>query len=109
VDEICRWGGGHPFILQLLSKRAIETGDVDRAVATVARDRSMTSLFAVDMDLLDDEQRSILQLISRDRGGPAESDLSVVRELALLGLVETGQEDRLRTAVPFLRNWLITD
>jgi len=49
VDAICSWGGGHPFLLQLLSKRVIEHGDVDRAVAAVASDRSITSLFEVDL------------------------------------------------------------
>ena len=107
VDAVCRWGGGHPFLLQLLSKRVIEHGDVDRAVAVVTGDRSVTSLFAVDLDLLDEEQRSVLQAISQNIGGPVDTDSPTVRELILLGLVEADDEEGLRVALPFLRDWLL--
>jgi len=106
VEAICHWGGGHPFLLQLLSKRAIEHGGVDRAVAAVAGDRSVTSLFEVDLDLLDDEQRAILQSmvgLSEPRIG---TDSPALLELERLGLVERADGRDLQIGLRFLADWL---
>ncbi len=100
VDAICHWGGGHPFLLQLLSKRVIEYGGVDRAVAAVAGDRSVTSLFEVDLDLLDDQQRSILSSLAENHGPGVEDDSPALLELQQLGLVERGDSDEIRVAMP---------
>lgn len=106
VEAICRWGGGHPFLLQLLSKRAIEHGDVDRAVAAVTGDRSVTSLFEVDLELLDEEQRAILRCLA-DRSGPRTAAPSpALLELHQLGLVERNDSGRLRIAYRLLGDWL---
>jgi DNA-binding winged helix-turn-helix (wHTH) protein len=51
VDSICEWGAGHPFLLQLLSKRVVEHGGVEPGVEAVAADRSVTSLFEVDLEM----------------------------------------------------------
>ena len=88
VDAICHWGGGHPFLLQLLSKRVIEHGDVEPAVAAVAGVRSVTRLFEVDLELLVNRKSQ------------------AVLELHQLGLVEESGNDALRIALPLLRDWL---
>ena len=106
VEAICRWGGGHPFLLQLLSKRVIEHGDVDRAVAAVAGDRSITSLFEEDLDLLDDEQRSILTALARHGGPVSEADFPGLHELTALGMVEEAGDEGFRLSLPLLRDWL---
>ena len=52
VEAICEWGGGHPFLLQLLSKRTIEHGDVARfdhvEVVAGGHDRSPQVVVGVD-------------------------------------------------------------
>jgi len=108
VDAICRWGGGHPFLLQLLSKRVIEHGDVERGVAEVAADRSVTSLFEVDMELLDGGQRSLLVELAKSREGAirARGDSQSLLELDHLGLIATDGRGRTRVAVPLFREWL---
>jgi DNA-binding winged helix-turn-helix (wHTH) protein len=106
VDAICRWAGGHPFLLQLLSKRVIEHGDVERAVAAVAGDRSVTSLFEVDLDLLDEDQKSALRNIAHDEHAGLSGRSQVVLELHHLGLVEDNG-NALRIALPLLRDWLV--
>jgi len=107
VDAIRHWGGGHPFLLQLLSKRAIEHGNVERAVAVVSGDRSVTSLFEVDLDLLDEEQRSLLCAIARasENGGDFVQS-PVLLELQQLGLVEIDERGGYRIGLPLLNNWL---
>jgi DNA-binding winged helix-turn-helix (wHTH) protein len=106
VDAICRWGGGHPFLLQLLSKRAVEHGDVDRAVAAVLGDRSVTSLFEVDLELLDDEQKAILSDLARGRPDVVEGDSPPMAELSQLGLIEGAARPDLAIALPLMREWL---
>jgi len=107
VEAICSWAGDHPFLLQLLSKRVIEHGDVEPAIAAVAGDRSVTSLFEVDLELLDEEQRSALRSFARGEPSGVEIDSPVILELHQLGLVEDGGNDELRIALPLLRDWLV--
>ncbi|MEX1309856.1 MAG: hypothetical protein AB1Z65_05510, partial [Candidatus Sulfomarinibacteraceae bacterium] len=104
LEAVCRWGGGHPFLLQLLAKRVVEHGDVDRAVAVVAGDRSVTSLFEVDLELLDDNQRSALERIAGGSGATTSS--SATLELVQLGLVELEGERAARIRLPFFGDWL---
>jgi len=106
VKAICEWGGGHPFLLQLLSKRTIEHGDVESAVAAVAGDRSVTSLFEVDLELLDEDQRSALRSLARNEQAGVDGKSQAVLELQQLGLVEDSGNDVLRIALPLLRDWL---
>jgi DNA-binding winged helix-turn-helix (wHTH) protein len=104
LEAVCRWGGGHPFLLQLLAKRVVEHGEVDRAVAVVAGDRSVTSLFEVDLELLDDNQRSALEQIAGGSGAPTDS--SATLELVQLGLVEFEGERAARIRLPLFGDWL---
>jgi hypothetical protein len=104
VDAICRWGGGHPFLLQLLAKRVVEHGDVDRAVAAVAGDRSVTSLFEVDLELLDEKQRSTLERIAGGSG--SEQVFPATLELVHLGLIELAGDGGARMKLPLFGEWL---
>ncbi len=106
VDAICHWGGGHPFLLQLLSKRVIEHGDVERAVAAVAGDRSVTSLFEVDLELLDEDQRSMLNRVARGERTGIKDDSPVLLELLQLGLVQREDRGTVRLMLRLLHNWL---
>ena len=107
VEAICRWGGGHPFLLQLLSKRVIEHGSVEQAVAAVAGDRSITSLFEVDFELLDEHQRAILRALAQAGGNGGQFEESpALHELKHLGLVETDDAGKLRITLLPLCGWL---
>jgi DNA-binding winged helix-turn-helix (wHTH) protein len=108
VEAICRWGGGHPFLLQLLSKRVVECGDLEQGVVAVAADRSVTTLFDVDLDLLDDNQRSLVCSLAHpdEPSNAAGTDATALLELQRLGLVETDVAGRPRIALPLLREWL---
>jgi hypothetical protein len=104
LEAVCRWGGGHPFLLQLLAKRVVEHGEVARAVAVVAGDRSVTSLFEVDLELLDDNQRSALEQIADGSG--VTTDASATLELVQLGLIELEGERAARIKLPLFGEWL---
>jgi hypothetical protein len=106
VEAICRWGGGHPFLLQLLSKRVMEHGDVHKALNAVSGDRSVTSLFEVDLELLDLKQRSALDHIAE--GACGEHDSPAIPELVQMGLLEGDGNGGVRMVMPLLRDWLIS-
>jgi hypothetical protein len=110
IDAICEWSGGHPFLLQLFAKRTLEHGSVDRAAAEVAGDRSVASLFSVDLELLDDDQRGLLKKLAGSRTvvrSPEVSSASL--ELERLGLVEKVEDGVLLIRVPMFREWLVGD
>lgn len=108
VKAICHWGGGHPFLLQLLSKRVVEFGDVDQGVAAVVADRSVTTLFEIDLELLDDRQREILHTLARqkDGAGIGDADSAAVQELEQLGLIVSYGTGERGIALPLFGNWL---
>lgn len=108
VESICHWGGGHPFLLQLLSKRVVELGSVDRGVAAIVADRSVTTLFEIDLELLDDRQREILDTLTQQKKGPGieNTDSAAVLELEQLGLIGASESGRFGIALPLFENWL---
>ena len=61
VEEILRRSGNHPTLLQILSARTLEIGDLERATESVAADPTIRFLFSVDLDLLTPAEREALQ------------------------------------------------
>ena len=106
VEAICRWGGGHPFLLQLLAKRFVELEDADRAMAALVADRSVTSLFEIDLDLLDADQRAVLASLAHGRDIELDATSPALRELENLGLVSAAGERGIRVTPPLLEVWL---
>jgi DNA-binding winged helix-turn-helix (wHTH) protein len=60
VEEILRRSGNHPTLLQMLSARTLELGDLERATESVAADPTVRFFFAVDFDLLTPAEREAL-------------------------------------------------
>ena len=67
----------------------ISHAHVERAVSVVAGDRSVTSLFEVDLELLEAKQRSILSDLARGDGETLANDFSGSSELIDLGFSGT--------------------
>lgn len=108
VASICDRCGRHPFLLQLLSKRFVELGDLEAASRSLAADRSVTTLFEVDLALLDETQQRLLKALARgQRPDDAHAiDPHALLELRQLGLVVDDDDARPRVANPLLRQWL---
>lgn len=86
--------GGHPFLLQLAAKRAVETGDAAEACERLARDPTVTHLCDVDLGLLEPADRDALAgLAAGVATGPTPSPDPLVR-LRGLGLVRDGADGR---------------
>ena len=101
VETICGLCGNHPFLLQLLGKRVLESGEVERAADELHHDRVLHHLFTVDLGLLAPEERGLLAALARGEaaGGSAA-------RLTSLGLVRPGPDGGLRVGNEFLKRWL---
>jgi hypothetical protein len=107
ADAILRSAGGHPALLQLLSARAAELGDLGRATESVAADPTLRLLFAVDFDLLAPSEREILLALAH--GEPSETrddNASEIQHLEKLGFVRRSPSG-LAVASPLRQRWLV--
>ncbi|MEJ2580278.1 MAG: protein kinase [Acidobacteriota bacterium] len=115
--EICRRCDHHPYLIQLVCKRLIDTGDLADACRQVASDRMINYFFSVDFDLLSTTERTVLRLLS-EQGSATDASLhavmqadtaerdDVLQRLENLGFV--GRDDDRNYVLPsyFLRHWL---
>lgn len=85
VTAICDACGGHPMLLQLVAKRSLDFGDVERALADLERDHTLEHLFAVDHELLTPRQRSLLRHASLGESIETDQDFQRLCELGVLG------------------------
>lgn len=94
--------GGHPFLLQLAAKRAIEMGDAAEACERLARDPTVSHLCDVDLGLLESADRELLAgLAAGFETSPPPSPEHLARLLGL-GLVRVGAHGR-----PEPGNWFL--
>jgi hypothetical protein len=110
--------GGHPYLVQLLCRRYLEIGDLDRACASLAGDRMLDHLFSVDLALLAEDERAVLRAAARQpratvpavaatAGLGVERAGEIVRLLEQVGMLEARGEGRWAPANVFLGEWLI--
>ncbi len=107
----------HPFLVQLVCKRYVESGDLQEAIEQVATDRMVSYFFSVDFDMLSDAEREIIRLIATEPGATrrsVEDALAMsataaegeLRQLEDLGYIRRKDADRLELANYFFRTWL---
>jgi DNA-binding winged helix-turn-helix (wHTH) protein len=118
IERIRESCGNHPYLIQLLSRRALDEGDLDRAIEGVAADRAVSFFCAVDFELLGDDERAVLLVLAERPGAPAGSIADRLPELTdtlaatldallRLGLVRHDPPDAFSVASEFLRRWLL--
>ena len=107
----------HPFLIQLVCKRYVESGDLEEAIEQVATDRMVSYFFSVDFDMLSEPEREIIRLIAAGPGATRQSledSLAMpptavrgeLRQLEDLGYIRRKEADRLELANYFFRAWL---
>jgi DNA-binding winged helix-turn-helix (wHTH) protein len=117
VERIRSCCGNHPYLIQLLCRRAVDVGGLEAAIEEVSADRSVSFFFSVDYELLSDTDRAVLRLLSerpetsqttlRDELAEHGTALSTsLNSLAQLGFVSAGENGGLRLGNEFLRRWL---
>jgi hypothetical protein len=116
--ELIRHGcGNHPYLIQLLSRRAADCGDYHEAFEELASDRTVGFFFAVDYELFNDAERAILGMLAeqptvsagsiRERLIDHEAALPAsLNALQRLGLVRESQAGEMLLANALFRRWL---
>jgi DNA-binding winged helix-turn-helix (wHTH) protein len=105
IHDAC---GNHPFQIQALAARVLEKGGIEGAVAELEADPALGRLFAVDLSLLDEEDRDFLHRLAGEDAAAARSTAATGRvlELERLGLIRRAPDGGVAIASHFLRRWL---
>ena len=115
--EICHRCDHHPYLIQLVCKRFLETGDLEEACRQVVSDRMINYFFSVDFEMLSATEKSVLRLIAEQgtatdesihtvmKGDTADRD-DALQRLENLGFI--GRDESRNYDLPsyFLRRWL---
>lgn len=117
VDTIRNLCDNHPYLVQLVCKRYLETEDLEEAIEQVATDRMVSYFFSVDFEMLSDDEVDVVQTIARQSEATSEhirSELAMgadtlqgtLRRLENLGFVRNDEESNFVLANYFFRRWL---
>jgi len=117
VERIRNQCGNHPYQIQLLCRRALDRGDLGKAIEEVAHDRAVSFFFSVDYELRSDIERTILRYlgdqpgaslaeICRDTQDSSDAVAISLSALSELGLVTGDPDGRYEIASDFLCRWL---
>ncbi len=117
IEKLCKRCDNHPYLLQLVAKRLLETGNLDDAVEEVAADQMVSYFFSVDFDMLTETEQDILRSVARNNSAASASlqaDLSLetaplqsaLQNLRNLGFIRRDEERRVVLANYFFRRWL---
>jgi hypothetical protein len=117
VETIRRRCDNHPYLLQLVGKRRLETGDLEQAIEEVAADQMVAYFFSVDFEMLSPVEQQILCTVAHDT--PAASDTiearlaldtpalqTALQNLHNLGFIRRDPAQRVVLANDFFRRWL---
>ena len=118
ITQIHKTCGNHPYLIQLLCRRALEHKDLEQATEEVAADRAVSFFFSVDFELLSDTERAIILLLAEQPkislksvleslAKPADGLAGHLKALQNLGLVAEDEAGGLFLPNDFLRRWLL--
>ena len=117
ASEICRRCDNHPYLIQLVCKRFLETGDLEEACRQVVSDRMINYFFSVDFEMLSATERSVLRLIAEQgtatdasihavmKGDTADRD-DALQRLENLGFIGRDESRNYVLSSYFLIRWL---
>ena len=115
--EICHRCDHHPYLIQLVCKRFLETGDLEEACRQVVSDRMINYFFSVDFEMLSATEKSVLRLIAEQgtatdeslhafmKGDTADRDEALQR-LENLGFIDRDESRNYVLPSYFLIRWL---
>jgi len=116
VESIRYHCDNHPYLIQLVCKRYVETGLLEEAIEQVATDRMVSYFFSVDFEMLSDSEGDVIRMIAEQ---PAAKNHSIAEALSLgpdalegtlrrlesLGFIRSTDEREYTLANYFFRRW----
>lgn len=117
VEAILEHCDNHPYLVQLVCKRYLETGDLEEAIEQVATDRMVSYFFSVDFELLTDVETDIIRMIGRESAAASytirrtfslggDELEGTLRRLEDLGFIRRNKARAYVLANYFFRRWL---
>jgi len=115
--EICRRCDNHPYLMQLVCKRLLDTGVLEEACRQVASDRMISYFFSIDFEMLSATEKTVLRLIAEQGTATDESIHAVMKadtadrddalqRLENLGFIRRDEQRRYVLPSHFFRRWL---
>jgi len=107
----------HPYLVQLVCKRYLETGNLEEAIEQVATDRMVSYFFSVDFEMLSESEGDIIRIVARQTAATndsireqtslgADSLEGTLRRLENLGFIRSNMERQFALANYFFQRWL---
>ena len=117
MTEIIEHCDNHPYLMQLVCKRFVETGELEEAIAQVATDRMVSYFFSVDFDMLSMTEQRIVRTIAETPSLAREQireGMSIradeldgyLRQLISLGFIRHQGDEGFALANYFFTRWL---
>jgi DNA-binding winged helix-turn-helix (wHTH) protein len=116
VERIRSSCGNHPYLMQLVCRRAVDLGDLEGAIEQVSTDRSVGFFFSVDFELLSVTDRAVLRLLAerselshdtlRDELAEHAALAASLDVLLRLGLIGERSGGGFHITNEFFRRWL---
>jgi hypothetical protein len=115
--EICHRCDQHPYLIQLVCKRFLETGDLEEACRQVVSDRMINYFFSIDFEMLSATEKAVLRLIAEQgtatdesihavmKGDTADRD-DALQRLENLGFIGRDEDRNYILPSYFLMRWL---
>lgn len=99
VRNILKKTSNHPYLIQMLCWRLIESGDLEKVIEEVCHDSMISHFFSIDFQYLDEHEKSILlHLVQNQRlsleglqplvRAPGEKLIGLLYELLQSGLIK---------------------
>ncbi len=108
--ELYQRSGGHPFVLQLLAKRALEYNGVAEAYEHLQHDETLHNFFTVDFNTLSPEEKLLLQQCAQSEGVSLSMTANTNARMALQTLLALGlvceRENAFHLRLPLFKDWL---
>jgi hypothetical protein len=107
----------HPYLIQLVSKRFVELGDLEHSIEQVATDPMVSYFFSVDFEMLTDNEQRIIRMIAERDSSTSETlqdDVAInshsltgmLTRLEHLGYIRRNEQRRFVLVNYFFKRWL---
>ena len=107
-SQLYQLTGGHPFLLQVLAKRTLESNGVAAAFESMKHDETLQNFFVVDFNSLQEVEKKFLRRCVENAGAAATTSTgenTAKQTLLALGLLFE-HEGRLQLRSPLFNIWL---